>query len=104
MRKTESSVCALAALCAVGLVAFSLHATAQTAGVLREVYTGIGGVAISDLTGSPSFPASPTSENIITDFFEAPTDVDENYGQRLRALVQPPSTGNYTFWIASDDA
>ena len=26
-----------------------------------------------------------------------------NYGQRVRAFVVPPISGNYTFWIASDD-
>lgn len=71
--------------------------------ILREVYLDIGGVAISDLTGAPSYPNSPSSVNQITDFFEAPTDVFENYGQRLRGYVVPPATGNYTFWIASDD-
>src|SRR6185369_2607411 len=43
------------------------------------------------------------SENVVTDFFEAPTDIDENYGQRMRALLIAPATGNYSFWIASDD-
>ena len=37
------------------------------------------------------------------DNFEAPTNVDDNYGQRLRAFITPPITGSYTFWIASDD-
>ena len=27
-----------------------------------------------------------------------------NYGQRLRTFVVPPTNGAYTFWIASDDA
>ena len=81
----------------------ALEATAQSNGILREVYAGISGTAVSDLMNSPIFPDSPTSENVITDFFEAPTDIDENYGQRLRALLVPPLTGSYTFWIASDD-
>lgn len=72
-------------------------------GLLREVYEGIGGTAVSDLTSAPSFPNSPTSTGYVTDAFEAPTDVLENYGQRLRGYLVPPVTGNYTFWIASDD-
>ena len=75
---------------------------AQTNGVLREVYTGIAGTAVSDLTNSPSFPNSPASTSILNTF-EAPTDVDDEYGQRLTAYVVPPTTGNYVFWIASDD-
>jgi hypothetical protein len=78
-------------------------ALAQTNGVLREVYTGIPGVAVGDLTGHPNFPDNPDFEGVLTDFFEAPTDVLDDYGQRCRALLIPPVSGSYTFWIASDD-
>src|SRR4051812_31033926 len=71
--------------------------------ILREVWTGISGTSVSALTGDPRFPNSPTSTNYVTDFFEAPTDIDDNYGQRMRGYIVPPVSGNYTFWIASDD-
>src|SRR5678815_52779 len=71
-------------------------------GVLREVYLGIGGGAVSVLTCNPNFPSDPSLETI-QPTFEAPTEFAENYGQRMRALLLPPITGNYTFWIASDD-
>jgi len=80
-----------------------VSALAQSNGVLREVYSNIGGTIISDLTSHASFPDNPSSENITANF-EAPTDVADNYGQRLRALLVPPVTGAYVFWIASDDA
>ncbi|MBI3416210.1 MAG: lamin tail domain-containing protein [Verrucomicrobia bacterium] len=76
---------------------------AQGNGVYREVYTGIGGVSVADLLNAPTFPNSPTAASVVMDFFEAPTDVDDNYGQRMRALITAPTTGNYVFWIASDD-
>jgi hypothetical protein len=71
-------------------------------GVLREVYTGIPGLLVSDLINAPNFPDNPDFEEVLPEF-EAPTDVGDFYGQRLRALLVPPSTGNYVFWIASDD-
>ncbi|HMC26800.1 MAG TPA: PA14 domain-containing protein, partial [Verrucomicrobiae bacterium] len=71
-------------------------------GVLREVYLNIGGNAISDLTSSPNFPNNPSYETI-EQIFEAPSDVAESYGQRMRALLIAPTTGSYIFWIASDD-
>ena len=71
-------------------------------GVLREVYQNIGGSTIPDLANAAIFPNSPTLETIQT-LFEAPNEFDENYGQRMRALLLPPVTGNYTFWVASDD-
>src|ERR1041385_1683789 len=72
-------------------------------GITREVFLNIGGTAISDLTNSPAYPNSPDSTNIVTDFFESPTDVFDNYGQRMYGYIVPPVTGNYTFWIASED-
>ena len=77
-------------------------ASAQTNGVLREFYAGIGG-GLQGFTNSPSFPDSPTSEFIGMAFFEAPSNIGDNYGQRMRALLSPPTSGTYVFYIASDD-
>jgi len=76
----------------------------QSNGVYREVYSGISGSTIPDLTNNAAFPNSPTSTNFITDFFEAPQNIADNYGQRIRALITAPTTGTYIFWISSDDA
>ncbi|MBN9689793.1 MAG: lamin tail domain-containing protein [Verrucomicrobia bacterium] len=73
-------------------------------GLLREVYEGIGGSSVSDLTSAAIYPDFPTDTGYVTEAFEAPTDVLEEYGQRLRGYLLPPVSGNYTFWIASDDA
>ena len=72
-------------------------------GITREVYAGIAGNAVSDLTSNPAYPNSPTSEEVLTTSFDCPVDTLDNYGQRLRALVIPPTTGAYRFWIACDD-
>jgi len=81
----------------------AMPVSAQTSGVLREVWRGIPGVEVGDLTNHVRYPSQPDAENILGQF-EAPTDVDEDYGQRLQALLEAPATGTYTFWIASDDA
>lgn len=100
---TASSLAAR--LIALLFVGASLVSTPLRAGsLLREVFTGIGGSSLADLTNNPAYPNSPTSREILTNLFEAPTDVLENYGQRLRGTFYAPATGNYTFWIASDDA
>jgi hypothetical protein len=79
-------------------------AVAQTHGILREVWLNIGnGNAVADLTNNPAFPDHPSFDGVLTDFFEAPSNVADQYGQRLRALITAPTTGDYEFWIASDD-
>src|ERR1043165_3019849 len=99
----RSGLLAVALLVAFSGGFFSSSATAQSSnGVLREVYSNIGGNAISDLVNSPNYPNNPSFETI-QPIFEAPTDVAESYGERMRALILPPITGSYVFWIASDD-
>jgi len=72
-------------------------------GITREVYANIGGSSIPDLTNNPAFPNFPSIEAVLTNSMDCPVDFMENYGTRLRALVVPPTTGAYTFWVASDD-
>jgi hypothetical protein len=86
------------------LVATTLSARAQGNGVFREVYSAITGSAVADLVNNAKFPNLPDSTNTLTTSFEAPTDAADDYGQRCRALITAPTTGNYVFWIASDDA
>lgn len=71
--------------------------------ILREVWEGISGTSVADLTSVPEYPNQPASSELITDFFEAPVDVMEDYGQRMHGYIVPPVTGLYTFWIATDD-
>jgi len=82
---------------------FSGPAWAQPAnGLLREVFFNLGGGAVSDLVGSAKYPNSPDQTGYITDF-ETPSNAFDNYGMRVRGYLAPPVTGNYTFWIATDD-
>ncbi|MBC8002669.1 MAG: lamin tail domain-containing protein [Opitutaceae bacterium] len=81
---------------------FILNAQAQN-GAYREIYNGLSGNSLFDLTNAPAFPNAPTSSSLITSF-AAPQNAADNYGQRIRAYLIAPVTTNYTFWIASDDA
>jgi hypothetical protein len=79
-------------------MAFSTHAQ----GLLREHWSGITGTSVSNLTSNPNYPNNPTSQSIIPSF-EGPINLEDNYGDRIRGYIIPPTTGSYTFWIASDD-
>ncbi|MBN1578831.1 MAG: hypothetical protein JW913_19885 [Chitinispirillaceae bacterium] len=77
-------------------------ASAQSNGILRQYWSGISGVTISNLTSNGNYPNSPTSSSTVSSF-EGPTQAGDNYGCRYRGFIVPPTTGTYTFWIASDD-
>ena len=71
--------------------------------ILAEYWMGIGGTAVTDLTGSPDFPLRPSATEYVSSF-EIPADRYDNYGTRVSGWLYPPRSGAYTFWIASDDA
>ena len=60
------------------------------------------GTTVADLTNSAKFPGKPDALAAMSSFASA-TDVADNYGSRVRAYVVPPVSGDYTFFIASDD-
>ena len=74
-------------------------------GIVRDLWFGISGSAVTDLTSHPIFGFAPASRTVYTDVVEAPHDWRRgDYGQRLRGVVIAPATGNYRFWIASDNS
>ena len=76
--------------------------------ILDEVWDDLdSGDSVSDLTSpalNPAYPNDPTYITYLTSF-NAPynTGVDD-YGQRVQGYIYPPTTGQYVFWVASDDA
>ena len=72
-------------------------------GVFRETFSDISGSILSDLTNNPAYPASPTSAELLTEVFETPSYDPNNYGQRLRARITAPVSGNYVFGILAND-
>lgn len=70
--------------------------------ILYELWTDIYGTAVSDLTSNANYPDNPSSTDQLTSL-EGPTDFADYYGTRIRGYLYPPATGDYTFWIASDD-
>ena len=70
--------------------------------ILREVWEGISGTSVSDLTSDPTYPANTTLSEEITSF-ETPSDFADNFGSRVHGWLHPVTSGDYTFWIATDD-
>lgn len=72
-------------------------------GLVREVYTGIPGWTVDDLINHPKYPDHPDSRGVVRDFFEAPINIGDHYGQRMMGWIKAPVSGSYRFWISSDD-
>ncbi|HEY6162945.1 MAG TPA: PQQ-dependent sugar dehydrogenase [Bacteroidia bacterium] len=66
--------------------------------ILREYWSNVTGTTVS--TVPVNSPPSGTSQ---LNIFEGPSNFGDNYGSRIRGYICPPSSGNYIFWIASDD-
>ncbi|MHC4743079.1 MAG: LamG-like jellyroll fold domain-containing protein, partial [Planctomycetota bacterium] len=70
--------------------------------VLREWWTGIDDDDVEDLTSDPNYPENPEGSELL-DMFEGPIDWDNNYGSRIHGWLYIRNSGQYTFWISSDD-
>jgi signal transduction histidine kinase len=55
------------------------------------------------VTAFPDYPNRPSGRERLS-AFKGPTDWDYYYATRVRGLLHPPASGDYTFWIASDDS
>lgn len=70
--------------------------------IMREWWLDVPGANIGDLTSNPRYPNSPDGYELL-DIFEGPVNWGNNYGSRFQGWLLPPKSGEYTFWIASDD-
>jgi glucose/arabinose dehydrogenase len=69
-----------------------------TGTITRDYWANFTGTSVSQVPVN----TTPTSTSNLT-IFEAPSHVADNYASRIRGYICPPATGNYTFWIASDN-
>ena len=72
---------------------------AATGSILYEQWLNVGGNNITD----NNWTNAPANTKELT-LFEGPTNSADQYASRIRGYICPPQTGNYTFWIAGDDA
>lgn len=71
--------------------------------IVRSLFYGIPGPAITNLLVDPCFPNSPDAAEVLPNLLEAGSGNGDNYGSLIRGWITAPQTGNYTFWIVSDD-
>ncbi|MGC3988856.1 MAG: PA14 domain-containing protein [Chthoniobacteraceae bacterium] len=80
----------------------TISAKAAANSVVEEVWTGVTGSTVASIPTA----TVPNATRVLTTL-ENPTATAQllgsNYGTRIRGYLLPPTTGTYTFWIASDD-
>ncbi|MEM8862004.1 MAG: PKD domain-containing protein [Chloroflexota bacterium] len=72
--------------------------------IKRQIWNGISGTKTSNLTNQASFPLSPDVTETLTEIQEPPGSSGNNYGDRYLGFIVPATSGQYTFYISSDDA
>ena len=79
-----------------------------TPGFLKvSLYTNIAGTAVSALTADPRYPLAPDEVRYLRSFNTRdalPNDALENFGGRIEGFITPLVSGDYHFFLRSDDA
>ena len=70
--------------------------------ISRNLWTGISGLQVSDLLSKDKyFTSSGVADQL--SLLEAPSNIGDNYGQRLRGYVIAPLSGEYRFILSGDN-
>ncbi|NIR67802.1 MAG: hypothetical protein GWO10_29475 [candidate division Zixibacteria bacterium] len=73
-------------------------------GTIREdLWWNIAGDDVSDLLNDPRYPGNPDEIRILTSF-NSGVALGNDYGGQIHGWLHPVKSGNYTFWLCSDDS
>jgi len=70
--------------------------------IVLEIWENITGSSVDNLRDDPRYPDQPDSTQPVTELAWDP-DMD-NYGGRIHGWLYAPLTGDYTFWLTSDNS
>ena len=74
----------------------------QNGGIL-DIWSGIGGSRVNDLTSDSQFPDSPSSTIILGESLEAPPNAGDQFGSRLQTYIMAEYTCDYNLYIACNE-
>jgi len=84
------------------LTVYNPYGESRIGYLLKQSWFNIKGVTLEDLRNTAKFPNNPDSISFISKF-EVPFNVADDYGVKVSGWLIAPETGNYIFYIASDD-
>ncbi len=70
--------------------------------IRQEIWNSVPGSSVSSLTSFANYPNNPNTASTIS-LFETTASAGNDYGQRLRGYLYPPTTGEYRFYVAADE-
>ncbi len=82
-------------------VKITVTACTPVGNITAEAYYNIPGKFISNLTSNSNYPNNPSITAQLRSLNYQ--NIGDNYGGRLRGYICAPETGNYTFYIASNE-
>ena len=88
-------------------VSFFSYLLSKTGALRFAAWTGVAGNAVQGLFDDPRYPVTPDITGAAFSFNSRevlPTDSLEAYGAVLEGFVTPTESGNYDFFLKSDDA
>ncbi len=101
---TTEGVADLAGVVQAGSCSKTFHSYKLSSGFLNfAIFYNMGGTAVSALTGDSRYPNSPDERRYLTSFNTGP-DFAENYGGNITGFFIPPTSGDWNFYLRSDDA
>lgn len=93
----------LSTLCVFAFLISNSQSCPGTGAINYQRWNNISGGAVSNLTTHSNYPNNPSASGTLG-IFETPGNMGNNIGIKVYGYICPPSTGNYVFWIASDES
>ena len=86
------------------LKSFCIVLVTSTPGLIREVYTDIKNIESGEMRSlyrNRKYPSNPDEVSLVQNF-DAPQNIGDNYGQRIRGYFLAPDDGEYKFFSSCD--
>jgi hypothetical protein len=71
--------------------------------ITMEIWEGVTGSALTDITGNVNYPDNPTRTEELTSFDTGDSTIGTDYGARIYGWLYVPVTGDYTFYFTCAD-